>query len=122
MHILRTPNDSYARFTSIKLAYDFWVKSDQKKTANVFQWIPFTINAHTIDDQIFNTFFSFKHLIPKTIKKQESSSNLMKILNHIKEVYACGDEKLYQYIIKWFALEFQYHNKKIRTSLMLNQI
>ena len=27
-HILRTTTDSYARFTSIKLAYDFWVKSD----------------------------------------------------------------------------------------------
>ena len=36
----------------------------------------------------------------------------MKILNHIKEVYACGDDKLYNYIIKWFASKFQYPNKK----------
>jgi len=118
-HILRTSNDSYVRFTSIKLAYDFCVKSDKKKTSYEFQWIPFTINTSTINDQIFNTFFSFKHRIPKTIKKQDPSHNLMKILKHIKEVYACGDEKLYQYIVKWFALKFQYTNKKIGTSLVL---
>src|SRR5256885_17139719 len=76
-HILRTSNDSYVRFTSIKLAYDFWVKYDKKKTSYEFQWIPFTINTTTINDQIFNTFFSFKHQIPKTIKKQEPSHNLI---------------------------------------------
>ena len=113
-HIIRTSNDSYVRFTSIKLAYDFWVKSDKKKTAYEFQWIPFTINnTNTINDQIFNTFFSFKHRIPKTIKKQEPSPNLMKILKHIKEVYSCNNDKLYNYIIKWFALKFQYPNKKM---------
>ena len=47
-HILRTTTDSYARFTSIKLAYDFWIKSDQKKTENGFQWIPFTINVQGV--------------------------------------------------------------------------
>src|SRR5437660_2972239 len=68
---------------------------------------------------IFNTFFSFKHQISKTIKKKEQSPNLMKILNHIKEVYCCDNDKLYQYIIKWFASKFQYPNKKIGTSLVL---
>ena len=43
----------------------------------------------------------------------------MKILKHIKEVYSCGDDKLYNYIIKWFALKFQYPNKKIGTSFVL---
>jgi len=43
----------------------------------------------------------------------------MKILNHIKEVYSCGNDKLYQYIIKWFASKFQYPNKMIGTSLVL---
>ena len=46
----------------------------------------------------------------------------MKILNHIKEVYSCGNEKLYQYIIKWFASKFQYPNKKIGTLVLKSDL
>lgn len=96
------------------------------KTGNMYAGgdipIGMRLSKDALDGKILNTFNGFKFneaFVPKNPKNpNEYSEGIEFMLKHILEVYACGDTKLYNYIVEWIAGIIQEPYNKRETTLI----
>jgi hypothetical protein len=105
--------DKKGNWTTIKKQFIFeWLKDDKIK---MFQSVYF--NPKVVESPIhYNLFKGFRAQLLPVAKNYEV---IKPFLNHIKEVIANGDEKIYNYLIQYFANLIQHPDKKTNTIIII---
>lgn len=109
-------------YTTIKIALDAWMYSLDRRQVTEITWVPYTLKKPNLQDHVLNLFSEFKHKVPIDLSQRPITPKIAPILDHIKKYWCKGDEKLYSYIISWFAHKVQIPNEKIATALVLKSI
>ena len=79
-------------------------------------WIPWTLI--TPETAGTNLFISLKHPVPSELTPREPSDKLQLILNHLKNIWCCGDLACYHYLVAWLAHKIQRPQAKIGVAVV----
>lgn len=85
--------------------FKHWLSLVDRKQYTNIAWCPFTINKPDITEDTLNIFTQFKHEYLPNFKVDMSL--IQPWLHHLEYVWADRDQKIYDYLIKWFAFIMQ---------------
>jgi len=97
--------------------FDIWLEHDDRRDISEIIFKP-TQNIGKIEDYKLNLWTGFKYKNTHDYQIER----IQHILDHIKNVWACGDEELYEYFICWFARILQQPWNKNKVCIGLKSI
>lgn len=98
---------------------EYFTKYYQLRAYAYMDFIPYLKNNPTPHD-VFNLFQGFKYSHSDISKQKPQMSKISKILYHLREVICDGDEKIFDYMLKWTAHLFRKPAEKIGVAVLLH--
>lgn len=92
---------------SIVKFIDDYSTSENITTYDKLDFIPFLINPPETKERILNTFYGFPYEY-KNNETKKDYSKLKNVFHHIHQILCNGDDKSFEYFIKWLAHLIRY--------------
>jgi hypothetical protein len=124
-YLLRSLQNSQSRWVTIKDAYKMWITNPQRREVSTPIWRPYTKVPPQLEKDEFNLFWSLKHKVDPKIFMQDPKPicpEIEPMLQHINDVWANNDPKVFEYLISWFAHKVQYPEIKLTTAIVLKSL
>lgn len=105
--------DKEGKFITIN-PFDFWYKNIERREIRGIVMKP----NQDVSDEYFNLWSGYKY-------QNKGKCNIDKVqhfINHIKDVWANGDEEIGEYLLNWLAQIIQYPERKTEVCVVLKSI
>lgn len=116
--IPHTKDDLKNAFAPVGISH--WTGWNNRSEYDKIDWIPWTISKPVCPPNVLNVFTGLKHKYDPEFRID--MKHVQPLLDHFKNIWACGDEKVYQYIIGWFSSIMQNPNRKTKVNIILKSI
>jgi len=111
-------------FRSFGPKFDLWLSSPYRKTITEITYVPYLKTPAVLNPNHFNLFIGFKHTKEQVYDEhfKVDMDQVNPWLDLIRHNWCNDDDKVYNYVIKWFGSKVQYPNKKLSSTIVITSV